>query len=172
MLLELPMIFELTEAEQFVAKYVGKLRYANARKKGTLDQKKGGQSCEATDREGFAAELLFARIFNLYPDLSGVVGDADGVTRRGRTYDVKVTKYENGLLLAGLHKKNKPCDFYVLFTGEFPRYRLAGFGDKESLLVEEQIKNLKDKNGKKMGDCYAMSQDDPEFKKFSLKGRI
>jgi hypothetical protein len=103
----------------------------------------------------------------LYPDFSGVVGDADGVTRRGRTYDVKVTKYENGHLVAGLHKKNKPCDFYVLFTGEFPRYRIAGFGDQESLLVKERIKNFEDKNGKKMGPCYAMRQDDPEFKQFN-----
>lgn len=152
MLLELPMIFELTEAEQFVAKYVGKLRYANARKKGTLDQKKGGQSCEATDREGFAGELLFARIFNLYPDLSGVVGDADGVTRSGCTYDVKATVHEDGHLIAGLHKKKKPCDFYVLFIGKFPRYRIAGFGKRESLLKEAKIKDFGS------GPVYAMNQ--------------
>ena len=154
------MIFELTKTEQFLAKYVARTRYESARKSGIVDQKKGDQSCEDTDLDGFAAELLFARIFNLFPDLSGGVEVVDGVTRKGKTYDVKVTRHENGHLIAGLHKKNKPCEVYVLFIGSFPRYRIAGFGDRESLLNDKKIKDL----GK--GPVYALSQDDPDFKKF------
>ena len=119
------MIFELTKTEHFLAKYGARTRYESARKSGIVDQKKGDQSCEDTDLDGFAAELLFARIFNLFPDLSGGVEVVDGVTRKGKTYDVKVTRHENGHLIAGLHKKNKPCDVYVLFIELVSHYLLS-----------------------------------------------
>ena len=160
------MLFELTKVEQFLAKYVARTRYENARQSGIVDQKKGDQSCEETDLDGFAAELLFARIFNLYPDLSESSEIADGITKKGHTYDVKVTKYKKGHLLAGIHKKNKPCDFYVLFIGSFPRYQIAGFGDRDSLLSEAMVKDF----GK--GPVYAMSQDDPKFKQFKKTSAV
>lgn len=160
------MEFELTKTEQFLAKYVARSRYENARQSGIVDQKKGDQSCEDTDLDGFAAELLFARIFNLFPDLSESSAVADGITRKGKTYDIKVTRHKQGHLLAGMHKKNKPCDFYVLFVGSFPRYRIAGFGDRESLLNDKKIKDF----GK--GPVYAMSQDDPDFKQFKKTSAV
>ena len=59
----------LSENEQRLAEWVWKKRTANARRKNLPDTKVGDQSFEETDLEGFAAELAFCKLMNIYPDL-------------------------------------------------------------------------------------------------------
>jgi hypothetical protein len=144
----------LSENEQRIAEWVGKKRTANARRKNLPDTKIGDQSFEETDLEGFAAELAFCKLMNIYPDLE--TGDNlpnyDCVDCNGVTYDVKTTNVPHGHLMATLKKKKNPPDKYVLSIGVFPDYDLIGEIGAKELLQVGNIKNF----GK--GPCYALTQ--------------
>ncbi len=134
---------KLTESEQKIANYIAKSRYTNSRKSGITDNKKGPQSNYETDLEGVGSEMAAAKILNLWPDLgtSGEIPDHDLIINN-KTIDVKSTKYKTGRLIAGLHKKNKACDYYMLMIGSFPEYECAGFCKKENILNDKTITNL------------------------------
>jgi hypothetical protein len=155
------MIVSLNETEQIIARHLAKRRYENNRERGLPDQQVGGQPAEYTDLNGIGGEMAFAKLFNLYPDLGDTPGKEDGTTRQGATYDVKVTKYKRGHLVAVLNKKVKDCEFYILMIGEFPKYRLTGYATAEELLSGDFIKDLGH------GPGHAMSQDSPAFKSFA-----
>ncbi|HIC51733.1 MAG TPA: hypothetical protein EYO96_03645 [Candidatus Marinimicrobia bacterium] len=144
----------LSENEQRIAEWVGKKRTANARRKNLPDTKVGDQSFEETDLEGFAGELAFCKLMNIYPDLE--TGDNlpnyDCVDCNGVTYDVKTTPYLDGHLAATLKKKENPPDKYVLAVGKFPDYDMIGEIGAEEFLQEGNIGTL----GK--GLCYKLTQ--------------
>lgn len=148
------MEIELNQGEIAVAKWLAKKRYESNRAKGIVDRKMGDQSAEFTDLNGVGAEMVFCKLFNLYPDFDLVPGKHDAVTRKGATVDVKATKYRNGKLLAVTSKKLEASDVYVLVIGEFPKYRVVGYAKAEDLLNESQIKDL----GR--GPTYAMEQSE------------
>lgn len=144
----------LSEAEQKLALFLAKQRYANARSKGITDNKIGSQSNYDTDFEGMAAEIAAARLLNVYPDLQIVnIPTFDLITNKGHTVDVKVTKYPNGKLLAVKGKTEQPCDFYMLMIGQCPNYHCAGFADGEDLLSVETLTDLGHGTG------HALTQD-------------
>ena len=136
----------LNEAEQKLAHYLAKARYAANRDQSVVDRKVGPQSCEATDLEGIAAEIAFARIMNVYPDLDvGHRPDFDVSIPVGNSFitiDVKATKYPHGKLLAVPGKVTKPPRAYALVVGEMPRYRLAGFLPASARLRESTLTDL------------------------------
>ena len=150
----------LNETEQIIAKHLAKRRYENNRKRGVTDRQMGPQSSESTDLEGIGAEIVFAKIFNLFPDLGDIPGKEDGISMKGSTYDVKTTKYKNGRLLAVLNKRKEDCEFYVLMIGEFPTYRLTGYATAEELLSGKYIDDLGHGRG------HAMKQSEGAFKEF------
>tara|TARA_R110000803_G_scaffold30935_2_gene69403 strand:+ start:155 stop:622 length:468 start_codon:yes stop_codon:yes gene_type:complete len=149
------MKITLNDAEQALARHLAKSRYDNARSTGKPDQKMGGQSCEETDLEGIAGELVVCKRLNLYPDTDTdliIYPKYDLLTHKGTKVDVKTTKYSSGRLLATMKKKVEDCDVYVLVVGEFPNYRIVGWAKSEELILKENIINLGH------GEGYALNQ--------------
>lgn len=139
---------ELTSSEQLVCKGIAKSRYESNRSASVGNAKIGSQSDEVTDLEGFAAEMAFCKLFNVYPDFSvqprsSVAGEDDGDARLrdGRSVDVKGTKYPNGKLVAVPWKKPQ-VDLFALMVGSFPKYEFKGFMRRDDLLQTARLGTL------------------------------
>jgi|TARA_A100000171_G_C2128033_1_gene144833 hypothetical protein len=142
----------LTDSERQIAEFVAQRRFDGARDKNIHNNRKGPQSNYETDLEGMASELAAAKALNVWPDLTEEIQVHD-LTYNGVTIDVKATKYHTGRLIAGLQKKNKSCDYYMLLVGECPTYDIKGFAKREDLLSEDTITDLG------WGKLHALTQD-------------
>lgn len=142
----------LTDSERQIAEFVAQRRFDGARDKNIHNNRKGPQSNYETDLEGMASELAAAKALNVWPDLTEEIQVHD-LTYNGVTIDVKATKYLTGRLIAGLQKKNKSCDYYMLLVGECPTYDIKGFAKREDLLSEDTITDLG------WGKLHALTQD-------------
>ena len=153
------IIVNLSPSECAVAQTLASMRYMVARAAGQTDMKQGGQSYLKTDLEGMAAELAFAKHFNVCPDMAvrPMSGGHDAVMK-GHTFDVKVTSYPNGRLLATTKKKLTDSDVYVLLVGEMPTYRIAGYAMAAELINPANLTDL----GR--GPTYALEQE--QLRKF------
>ena len=155
------MTVTLSASECAVAQMLASMRTLVSRAAGITNLKQGKQSQHKTEVEGMAAELAFAKAFNICPDMSikPVAGGADGILR-GKTVDVKVTSYSGGRLLAHPNKKKAPSDVFVLLIGEMPDYRIAGYAHAADLLHDDNLTDLGH------GPVYAMDQEKlKQFKK-------
>lgn len=132
------MLIELSAMEQEVARMLARERQASSREAGLKDAKRSDASAEEVDLEGFAAELAFCKLANIYPDLTPGKKPVDAWTGRGGV-DVKATKHEDGSLLVASWKKSGEVAFYVLMIGKFPAYRCAGFMRSEDLLQADRL---------------------------------
>jgi hypothetical protein len=155
----------LNKEEQALCRFIAKRRYETARGAGVTNSKKGNQSNEATDLEGVAAELVFAKFYKAYP--SGVfdIGarssnkgeDSDGdIAINQLIIDVKATKYETGRLIAAEWKDHSSIDYYALVVGEFPKYEVRGLMSTGELITEERLKTLPNGTNK----VYQATQDE------------
>jgi hypothetical protein len=155
----------LNREEQALCRFIAKRRYETARGAGVTNSKKGDQSNEATDLEGVAAELVFAKFYKAYP--SGVfdIGarssnkgeDSDGdIAINQLIIDVKATKYETGRLIAAEWKDHSSIDYYALVVGEFPKYEVRGLMSTGELITEERLKTLPNGTNK----VYQATQDE------------
>lgn len=89
---------------------------------------------------GFAGEMSFCKIYNIYYGLDDTEFSSYDVILSGSTIDVKTTIYEHGYLGVNetprIHKE--PPYWYALMTGSFPGpYRLVGFIKASELLTDE-----------------------------------
>jgi|TARA_R110002110_G_scaffold248495_3_gene464662 hypothetical protein len=139
----------LNDVEQALAKGIAKRRYNRCRQEGISNSKIGNQSNELTDLEGFAAELAFCKLHNVYPDLliqprssSDDNGDCLLHIENGRV-DVKATKYQSGRLIAPLWKSKDSADIYALMIGTFPTYTFKGFIKSSDFLIDVKIGKIK-----------------------------
>ena len=148
------MLIELSAMEQRVARMLAEERQASSREQGLKDAKRSDASGEEVDLEGFAAELAFCKLANVYPDLTPGKKPVDAWTGRGGGVDVKATRHEGGQLLAVSWKKPGEVAFYVLMVGRFPAYRCAGFMRSEELLQPSRLTQI---GG---GFAYAAGQDE------------
>lgn len=160
-------VITLNDMEQRICKKIASERYSINRKNGIIDRKKGDQSNEFTDLEGFSGEFAFCKLFNIFPDFYVKVTDqktdTGDCTFKGKSIDVKTTKYPNGRLICAMWK-NENVDLYALMVGEFPTYKYCGFVKAKDLKVEENIINL----GR--GNVYALTQGElKDFYKKKLK---
>lgn len=133
----------LDEVEQTVVKIIALGRQAVARGIGITDAKIGPQSAEATDLEGFAAEYVFCKLMNCYPDFQlGERRDYDALVG-DVPVDVKATIYPNGRLLVRASKASHPAEWYALVTGTFPGpYRLRGLAPRSMVMRDVQLQDL------------------------------
>lgn len=141
-----PIEVVLDEYEQKLSVSMGRARYNAARAANVKDKKIGDQSNEETDTDGFAAELAFAKLMNLYPDLTigARRGGVDILLPSGKKVDVKQTKYPNGKLLAAPHCTGEN-DYYVLMTGslnEGAKFTYRGYATKAELINESSTVQL------------------------------
>lgn len=148
----------LNAAEQKLAQYLARARHARNRGANVVNARIGPQSDEATDLEGVAAEIAFAKLMNVYPDTQTEVCErADVYTPSLGGVDVKATRFRNGKLLARKGKAGREADTYALMVGEFPTYRFVGWASAADLIAESNLTDLGH------GPTYALPQG-------SLKG--
>ncbi len=133
-------------------------RYENNRAEGVKNNKIGKQSNAFTDLEGIAGEMAFCHLFGFEPDetvfVRSAASDEGDARLDGITFDVKTTKYRTGKLLAVPGKTKSKADYYVLMTGEFPRYTYRGMMKADELLKEERLGSLG------YGPTYIATQDE------------
>lgn len=150
------MNVSLNEAEQRLAKYLAKQRYATARAEGSKNVRKGSQSDEETDLEGIAGEIAFCKLMNVYPDMEPGKKDADCWLRNGLSVDVKTTKHAGGRLIAA-RWKGDAVDQYALIVGTFPDYKFVGTASTAELMQEQNLTHL---GRPDKGQVYALEQKD------------
>jgi hypothetical protein len=157
----------LNNLEISIAKHLGKVRYQENLKKGTVDKQVGNQDPELIHIQGTAAELSYCKRANCYPDLTNYVrkGGIDCIYYE-HTIDVKHNRWDEKqnqkiktYLVVPPHKNEEDREtatYYVLMVGEkLGTYRFAGFIKADILLVPER---LKDWFGH--GECYAMHESE------------
>lgn len=137
---------ELNNQEQEICRALAKQRYANNRKEGMRNAKRGRQSNEDTDLEGVGSEVAFCKIINLYADFGirtrpADDDDGDFNLKDGRAVDVKATRYKSGRLVA-LPWKNGNARLFALMIGTFPKYAFKGFMTADELLRPECLGSL------------------------------
>lgn len=152
---------ELSPVEQRLVEYVAKLRRANCAAAGVRNAKFGSQSDEETDRLGVAGEIAFAKLFNVFPDLTTEPrhGGADSDVGPYRI-DVKTTKYPTGRLLAATWKTILDVDVYALILAEPPRYGFCGFARAGDLLHPSRLADVAGRSGYSL-DQTALRPDLP-----------
>lgn len=150
----------LTAEEQSLARFIAKKR-TDANKQAKTHHNWGEVDPYEIDLIGFGAELAFASVANVYPDLTTEVrkGTPDFIFGRGYKGDVKWTGMVNPHLLVKKEKKAvDPADLYVLMIGDYPIYELIGFalgeqvfnsritnygfGDNYTVYIEELLKEF------------------------------
>jgi len=118
--MRMPVNVELTGAERELAALVGYMRNDANRACGVDDRRASDRNIDA---QGVAAELAFARVANVYPDLTTNIraGGVDCVLPSGLTVDVKSTERPDGNLIAAATKGGKGlAHVAVLVTGVMP----------------------------------------------------
>lgn len=130
----------LCDAEQKIARWIGQMRSRANRAGKVKDGKIGPQSAEDTDVNGFAAEMAFCKMFNVYPDF--VIGPRRGsvdCVRFGQSIDIKSTVHQHGHLYVLQRKRELAADYYALVVVDWPEFRFAGFASAAEVLLPERV---------------------------------
>lgn len=146
------LVTTLCAAEQRIVKWVASQRQSSNGL--TREQKQGPQGDDVTDLNGFAGEMAFCKVANIYPDFSVAPrkGGHDCLFH-GWRLDVKTTEYDDGDLLVRVTKSPSACDGYVLMVGSFPGpYRVAGWTLASEVCRADRL------GDKGHGPTYVMSQ--------------
>ena len=102
-------------------------------------------------RDGFAAELAFCKLFNVYRDFGMQYTGYDVVIGDERkTVDIKQTNYNDGKLIVDVDAN--PCDLYALMVGQGRTFCFRGGISGRLLFSALNIETL---NGKRY---YAAAQ--------------
>ena len=107
------MEYTLTESEQLIAKFVAEKRTANNRAAGTGNNRRSDMSDFEVDLQGFAGELAFCKLANVFPDFtvhnrSAAKGQDNGdCILDGLRIDVKTAKNPASGLWVGRRKDRK-----------------------------------------------------------------
>ncbi len=134
--------YKLGKNEQKVCESIARMRYENAREKGfgksdILEV----TSYKSIDVDGVGSEMAAAKILNVYYDIETDFQASELPTYdlicKGKTVDVKTTKYRTGRLIVMPHKKNDQCDLYLLVVGSFPEYSVVGYATYDEIVQEE-----------------------------------
>ena len=150
-------IITLTDIEVRIVKHVAKRRRDDNIKQKTNNARISNQDDLKINVEGFAGEMAFCKLFNVYPDLTSECRtsseDSGEAVINNKQIDIKTTKYDDGLLLAPIWSNNKKVDIYALMTGTIPTYCFRGFILKEDLIVKHMKRDLG------YGDTYGAAQN-------------
>jgi len=136
--MENTMEYTLTESEQIIAKFVAEQRTSNNRNANTTNMRQSERTDFEIDLQGFAGELAFCRMANVFPDLtvhnrSASKGEDNGdCVVLGRRIDVKTSFRPDSALWVQKHKIGT-ADAYALMVGTFPTFQLVGMADVETV---------------------------------------
>lgn len=133
----------LSAGEMAVAQQLAAMRNAVARAGKVRNAKMGPQSDYQTDLDGLVAEIAFAKMMNVYPDLSVYPrhGGVDAVVN-GIRIDVKSTRYPHGHLVAVIGKESDAVDRYVLGHVNDNMVRFFGWATSDELIRQENMKDF------------------------------
>lgn len=137
-----PINTNLERFERRVAKNLATERQNWCVKHNVMDQKKAAElSGVNITIEGTAAELAFAKTFNLCPDFS--VGARapkfDFVLASSLRADTKQSKRQKGNLVVKASTKKNGTDLFVLVLGEGVSFQVWGYAWAADLLREENL---------------------------------
>ena len=137
---------ELNDVEIRICKHTGKRRYNSNVESNANNARIGDLDDLEMNIEGFAGEMAFAKVFNLYPDFTieprTSEEDEGDFKLEGKKIDVKTTKYIQGSLAAPVWSGKKVAEIYGLLVGKMPHYIFKGFMSKEELLQQKRIGTL------------------------------
>lgn len=126
------MIIVLSDSEQFIAKSVAEQRVSSNRLAKTQNAKRSKKSDFEIDLQGFAGELAFCKLFNVFPDFtseprSAAKGQDNGdAVLNGLRVDVKTASEDK--VMFWIKARKKGCaDLFALMVGQFPEYKFEGF---------------------------------------------
>ena len=146
------MKVSLTEIEISIAKIAGKMLHEYSIQNGySTVKKRDDRSQLELQIEGFGYELAVAKALNVYPDFSSEYSKID-LCWKGRTINVKGTKYSSGRLLVP-DFQGKTADWYILVTGQLPEYQIRGVAHADDIFKQENIGDL----GR--GKAYMLNQN-------------
>jgi len=138
-------IYKLLKEEQKVVELVAFLRQNNKENtgwngKGTVSKNDPYEQ----NRNGFGAEFVFCREYNLHPDFSiGNTSKQKGTDKfdailNGITIDVKSSNKNHPLMIPKYLKSN--VDIYAYFLCKYPEYKFMGYATNEMIFKEENLK--------------------------------
>jgi len=144
----------LDDEEQTLVRVLAALRNGNNLINSVRSAKMSPRGDYEVNLDGMGGEYAFAKIKNLCPDfgIGPRSGGHDFLDRKGNTVDVKTNPREDGDLLVRASKKDRPSDWYVLMTGEFPRYSYRGYVHGRELFSDSRLVDLGH------GDTYLFPQ--------------
>ncbi len=138
----------LTDQEIQICHYMGKQRRANAMMHNT-DQKVSDRDAEKIDIDGFMAEFIVAKKFNVMPDFSiRPFKNPVDLTINKKTVDVKSTRNPEGKMYVNEYHRNNPCDIYIQVVLDDFGGRITGFITAEDLFELAEVKHSVDQFGK------------------------
>lgn len=155
-----PQTVQLTKTEWAIAYLLGRMRRATNRAAKIQDRQVGDQDPLRIDVVGAAAEIAFARVAGVFPDLDTEIrqGSHDTVLPSGRTVDVKATELPKGRLITPVSKNRleEQPDISLLARVTMegtradrpnpknnpPSVTLVGYLETEELMQDHRIVNL------------------------------
>ena len=141
-------IYKLTNEEQKIVELVAFLRQENKDRTGW-----NGKGTVSTNdpfeqnRNGFGAEFLFCREYNLHPDFSisntsKIKGtDNYDAILNEKTIDVKSSNKNHPLMIPQYLKSN--VDYFAYFLCKYPEYKFMGFTSNEMIFKEENLRQTR-----------------------------
>lgn len=144
----------LNPGEMEIAQTIATLRRCVNQTAGVKD-KRMDASMEVIDLDliGAVSEVAWAKVMNVYPDLSIQPrhGSADSLMG-GKKIDIKATRRKNGRLLAVKGKAQDAADLYVLAIVDGASVDFIGYALTAEFIHEKNIDDI----GR--GPCYVMDQ--------------
>lgn len=154
--MEIGTVIEFDEMEQILVRAVGQARYDNAKRHNLQESRPNIMDPFLADFEGFAGEMAFCKMANIYPDFeigfNRAKNDKGDCTYCGYSIDIKTSMKDTQKLIVKPWKKGK-VDVFAMITGKFPTYTFRGF--YPSFMVFDD-KNLKEMFG---NNNYVIEQD-------------
>lgn len=159
-------VYTLNEREITCTEKLGPMRTQAARAAGKHNMIQAAEG--GTDKEkfmeinGLQGELLYAKMFNLYPTEQleirprSVKEDAGDIVHDGLKIDVKTTEYHTGRLTLSHWKQAEHIDALCLFTGKNGKFTFRGFCWAKELAKDENFKCLPGRDKRQ----YIMEQKD------------
>lgn len=132
------VVLDQTEIDAMI--YLANMRYKINRKTSVEDfHNTTDRPFREVEIMGLCGEYAFAKMFNLFMDLSQNAstraGEYDFITKSGVTIDVKTTTPDGAWSLrCPTEPKDPKCDFYVLMIDHSPIFVYAGYCTLKELL--------------------------------------
>lgn len=134
------------KSESLLADWVGENRQGVANRKQLNNRKYSNKGDLEIHRLGALGELMFAKLFNLYPEsfFDNYYGKLKGwdITIESQIgIDVKTTTTDPGALIVPRYRKDNPAPFYALMLNRGERFYYAGAIRGRDVFTDERLED-------------------------------